>query len=88
MQVGIRELKAHLSEYVGRVARGEVITVTDRGEPRAMLVPLGGADALAQGLTEGWVTRRSARAPGAARPVDPAPGTLRSEEILAEDRGD
>lgn len=88
MDVGIRELKAHLSQYVGRVANGEVFTVTDRGEPRALLVPIGGADDLARGLAEGWVSRRSTKAPGAARPQDPAPGTPRSEEVLAEDRGD
>jgi prevent-host-death family protein len=31
MDVGIRELKQHLSEYVDRVERGEVIRITDRG---------------------------------------------------------
>lgn len=45
-------------------------------------------DELARGLSEGWVTRRSAKAPGAADPVDPMRGSPRSEEILAEDRGD
>lgn len=88
MDVGIRELKAHLSEYVGRVAAGEAFTVTDRGEPRALLVPLSGDDDLARGLAEGWVFRRSIQAPGPARPIEPVPGTPRSEEILAEDRGD
>jgi prevent-host-death family protein len=56
METGIRELKAHPSEYVGRVAAGETFTVTDRGQPRALLVPLPGADELARGLAEGWVT--------------------------------
>ena len=89
MEIGIRDLKAHLSEYVGRVAVGESFTVTDRGEPRALLVPLPGADRLAPGLgLKGWVTRRSTRPPGAAAPARPEPGTPRSEEILAEDRGD
>lgn len=31
-QVGIRELKDHLSEYIRHVREGEVIVVTDRGE--------------------------------------------------------
>jgi prevent-host-death family protein len=88
MEIGIRELKAHLSEYVGRVAVGESFTVTDRGQPRALLVPLPGADGLATGLAEGWVTRRSTVPPGPAAPARPEPGTPRSEEILAEDRGD
>jgi prevent-host-death family protein len=88
MEVGIRELKAHLSDYVARVAAGEAFTVTDRGEPRALLVPVPGADELERGLAEGWVTRRSAKSPGTADPVDPIPGSPRSEEILAEDRGE
>ena len=88
MEVGIRELKAHLSEYVARVAAGEAITVTDRGVPRAVLMPLAGRGGLARGLEDGWVTRRSTRRPAAADPVDPVPGSPRSEELLAEDRGD
>src|SRR6187401_2248237 len=69
MEIGIRELEAYLSEYVGRVAEGETFTVTDRGQPRALLVPLPGADELARGLAEGWVTRRSTAPPGAAAPA-------------------
>ena len=38
--VGIKDLKVHLGRYVGRAARGETITVTERGTPVAMLVPL------------------------------------------------
>jgi len=38
--VGIKDLKIHLGQYVSRAARGETITVTDRGTPVALLVPL------------------------------------------------
>jgi prevent-host-death family protein len=38
--VGIKDLKVHLGRYVSRAARGETITVTERGTPVAMLVPL------------------------------------------------
>lgn len=56
MDVGVRELKAQLSAYLKRVAAGEVITVTDRGRPVAVLSPpLGGVD-LATAQAEGWVT--------------------------------
>lgn len=37
--VGVRELKDRLSECLRRVARGERITVTDRGRPVAVLSP-------------------------------------------------
>ena len=57
MDVGVRDLKARLSEFLDRAARGEVITVTDRGEPKAILAPLPGWSRLAAGLDEGWVSR-------------------------------
>ena len=41
MEVGIRELKNRLSEYVRRVRAGEVLLVTDRGEVVAELHPPG-----------------------------------------------
>jgi len=37
--VGIRRLKDHLSEYVGRVRRGATLIVTDRGTVVARLMP-------------------------------------------------
>ena len=45
--VGIRELKARLSQYVREVRRGEVILVTDRGEVVAELRQPGGPGAIA-----------------------------------------
>jgi prevent-host-death family protein len=39
-QVGVRELRQNLSVYLERIKAGEALTVTDRGHPVAMLVPL------------------------------------------------
>jgi prevent-host-death family protein len=39
-QVGIRELRQNLSVYLARIARGETLEVTDRGQPVAILAPL------------------------------------------------
>ncbi|HBL31920.1 MAG TPA: type II toxin-antitoxin system prevent-host-death family antitoxin [Acidobacteria bacterium] len=39
-RIGIKELKARLSEYVERARAGEMVVVTDRGKPVAELVPL------------------------------------------------
>jgi prevent-host-death family protein len=39
MNVGIRELKAHLSRFLTQVRQGERITVTDRGRPIAIIGP-------------------------------------------------
>ena len=38
--VGLRQLKTHLSEYVGRSRDGERIVITDRGREVAELTPL------------------------------------------------
>lgn len=40
MNVGIRELKAHLSHYLGRARDGEEVVITDRGVPVARIEPI------------------------------------------------
>jgi len=40
MNVGIRELKSHLSEYLARVRKGEEVIVTDRGVAVARIEPV------------------------------------------------
>ena len=40
MNVGIRELKQHLSRYLARVREGEEIVITDRGTPVARIAPV------------------------------------------------
>jgi prevent-host-death family protein len=40
MDVGVRELKLHLSQYLARVRAGATVTVTDRGKPVARLEPV------------------------------------------------
>lgn len=41
--VGTAELKAHLSEHLQAVRRGETVLVLDRKEPIARIVPVGAA---------------------------------------------
>ncbi|CAN5149175.1 type II toxin-antitoxin system Phd/YefM family antitoxin [soil metagenome] len=45
---GIRALKQHASQVVRRAADGEIVTITDRGRPVALLtpIPMGRIDAL------------------------------------------
>jgi prevent-host-death family protein len=87
MDVGVRELKQRLSEYLDRAARGERITVTERGRPKALLVPLTGGDHLQRGLEEGWITP-----PVATGDLPPAPQRARANvtvaEMMTEDRGE
>jgi len=41
MNVGIRDLKAHLSEYIAMARKGEELIITDRGTPVARIESLG-----------------------------------------------
>lgn len=83
MDVGVRELKQRLSEYLERVARGEVIRVTDRGRPKALLTPIRGEDARERGLREGWLQPGEDVMPAAVRR---ARSRKRALELLREDR--
>ena len=40
--IGAFEAKTHLASLLERVSKGEKITITRRGVPAAMLVPIGG----------------------------------------------
>jgi prevent-host-death family protein len=88
MDVGVRELKQRLSEYLDRAAGGEVIRVTDRGVPKAVLGPIPGQDRIEQGIREGWITPGSGKPPLPGRPVAPRPGARLTTDLIAEDRED
>lgn len=83
MDVGIRELKKHLSAYLDRAARGEVIVVTDRGTPKATLGPAPGRLRLEEGWSEGWIRRAEAIPPSA---TCRAPATRTIADVVGEDR--
>ncbi len=87
MEVGVRELKAQLSEILARVEGGEVIVVTRRGRRVAQIVPAAQGDRIEEGLAAGWLTRDSDAPPHEPRPAVPRPGTPTTGELLAEDRG-
>ena len=48
-EVGAFEAKTHLPKLLNRVAEGERITITCRGKPVAVLVPVGLVPALSPG---------------------------------------
>ncbi len=83
MDAGVRELKAKLSEYLERVAAGEVVVVTDRGRPVARLVPFSSASAVERGIEAGWIEApRRTRLEATARHRS----TLSVLDVLDEDR--
>lgn len=84
MDIGVRELRERLSEYLDRAERGETIRVTERGRPKALLGPLPGRLRIEEGVAEGWITPGSGRGLG---PVRRAAASMRTADALAEDRG-
>jgi prevent-host-death family protein len=85
MDVPVRDLKAKLSAYVKRAAAGEVITVTDRGRPVAVLGPLVNTVDLAAAVEAGWVTPATA---SGLSPVRRHPSTSSVEQVLGDDRAE
>jgi prevent-host-death family protein len=83
--VGVRELKQRLSEYLDRAERGELVRVTDRGRPKALLGPLPGRANVEAGIAEGWVRQGSGRG---LQPVTRVRAGRRVLDALAEDRGE
>jgi prevent-host-death family protein len=86
MDVGVRDLKARLSEYLARVERGEVIGVTSRGRRIAEIVPALRTDDVERGIAEGWITVVRDEPPAAVVRVRPRPGTRSTTEIIRADR--
>lgn len=86
MDVGIRELKAKLSEYLDRVEGGELIRVTERGRPKAIIVPVPGQLRIEEGIREGWIRPGNGERP---MPITRRfKGRYSIQEILDEDRGE
>ena len=70
MEVGIRELRNHLSRYLDRVRDGDEVVVTDRGRAIARVVPAGGERVLDRLIAEGIVTPARQPKRPAARPIN------------------
>lgn len=84
---GVRELKNRLSHYLREVKRGRSITITERGETIAILIPANHSPdltvmrELAQRGVGSW---KGGKPTGASRPVVIRGKTL--SEIILEDR--
>lgn len=81
VEVGVGELRRHLSSYLDRAARGERVVVTDRNRPIAQLTPMPvHSSGLDQLIAEGRVD------PPARRGVlpDPLPADEHEENALSE----
>jgi prevent-host-death family protein len=84
-QIGVRDLKASLSETLRAVGRGEQVRVTLRGRPLADIVPAGvarGDDRLRELVAQGRVVLPARPRPGRAPRLIKAPSA--SAVVLAE----
>ena len=77
-KVGIAELKAHLSEHLRRVRRGQTLTVLDRDTPIARIVPYDAEAPLE--------VRRATGKPRDLRLPQPPSTPTDSLSVLLEDR--
>lgn len=83
-EVGIRDLRDHLSRLLARVRFGEELTATDRGPPIARLVPVDGPNTLDRLIAEGLVTPATVR--DRRRPATRAAVTGEVSGLVAEQR--
>jgi len=86
-RVGIRELKAKLSECVREVRAGRAIVVTEHGRPVARLIPEGSSplerlQALQAAGSVAWSGRRLRT----AKPVAPRAGKRTVADLVIENR--
>ena len=93
ISIGIRELRQHASRYLRRVREGETVTITDRGEPIADIVPRkpGRESTLERLIREGKARPAKGDLMEFLRenpPLQPEPGEPLPSEILEELRRD
>ncbi len=86
--VSISETKAKLSALLDRVKAGETITITDRGQPVARLVPLNGGaevdwDARLESLERRGLIRRPTRKPNMKAFLEAHPAVQFEGSVLA-----
>ena len=77
-KVGIADLKAHLSEHLRKVKRGQTLTVFDRNQPVARIIPHDSEESLE--------VRRASKKPSTLELPPPPSKPTDSLALLLEDR--
>ena len=82
VEVGVRELRENLAEWLDRAAAGEEILVTERGKPKALLTHA--EPAYERMVREGHITPRTGTGPPELPPrIEPkGDGPTLSEYLL------
>ncbi|MGH8899541.1 MAG: type II toxin-antitoxin system Phd/YefM family antitoxin [Egibacteraceae bacterium] len=84
MEVGVRELRDHLSRYLDRVRDGDELVVTDRGRAVARIIPVAGERALDRLVAEGLI--EPAPEPERRRPQRRVSARGQVSDLVAEQR--
>lgn len=71
-EVGIRELRDHLSRYLDRVRDGEEVVVTDRGRAIARVLPMNGERTIDRLIAQGLVAAAGQQARRRPKPLKTA----------------
>lgn len=84
MEVGVRELRGRLSDYLAKVRDGQEVVVTERGRAVARIVPITGGRALDKAVADGLVSPAPQRA--RTRPVRRTHSQSPVSDLVAEQR--
>ena len=85
MQASIRELKAHLSEYIRQAAAGEIVTINIHNRPAAQIVPIKRHTTLDELATHHGISWNGGKAAGLPR-GEALPIGVSLSDWVAEDR--
>lgn len=86
--VGVRELRQRASELLRRVEAGEIIEITDRGRPVALLSPTPEGSPYQRMLASGEIQRAAAGFDDLPEPVELEAGVEPPSGTLARLRAD
>ena len=82
-EVGVRQLRDHLSSYMEQVQSGQELVVTDRGRAIARILPISGERALDRLIREGRVVPAKQRERSRPEPLQ-AGGPI--SDLVSEQR--
>jgi prevent-host-death family protein len=87
MNVGVRDLKGRLSEYLRQVKAGQTIVITEHGRPVGRIVPATQSlDDRLQAMVRAGLIAWSGKKLAPTRPVARARGKRTVADLVVEDR--
>jgi prevent-host-death family protein len=86
-RVGVRELKARLSEYLRQVKQGHTLVITERGKAVGRLIPQGQSlDERLEELQRAGLIRWNGKKLSPMKPIAKLRGKKTIADIIIEDR--